>query len=476
MRGLSFWFGTSRVDGKAVRVALAAGAVAALAVAGACNNDKTITAPPSAPRAATTSSGGYGNHGTVKLCVDASSPAGDYTFVNSSENDPSGALPGYGYHDVPSPPGTGLWWDQGDGGTGTTVFNATSGTPYLVAAGACITVLDRTAPDPDYVNNIELHDSWAAVTMTNTATPGAATYNHTDCLLDVGVVNAQPNPCETTANPTRAFANFEHGSVITFFFNASLPPRPCVLGYPYVSSNPLTNVAFNEDEVLSAYGRSSDEIRVWYTDEHALTLGVRQLFVNNKAPLADVTVNYPIATMAGNMTSTLTASATGSPLAVGSTIYTGLRSAVDGAGRPLHPSLFITDITADPTSTAGDWQMGGSPFIPNAVYGTWKGAVVSIDSTRTPPRKTMTPDADTPKNHKVVGPGGVNPPAAAQDLGFSSEIVWSINALGLDLTTHTYRLQFMVHDGDQNKTGGDVGEACFNVGPGTPTNFTQVTH
>ncbi len=28
---------------------------------------------------------------------------------------------------------------------------------------------------------------------------------------------------------------------------------------------------------------------------------------------------------------------------------------------------------------------------------------------------------------------------------------------------HTYRLQFMVHDGDQNKTGGDVGQACVNV-------------
>jgi len=28
---------------------------------------------------------------------------------------------------------------------------------------------------------------------------------------------------------------------------------------------------------------------------------------------------------------------------------------------------------------------------------------------------------------------------------------------------HTYRFQFMGHDGDQNKSGGDVGEACVNV-------------
>ena len=28
---------------------------------------------------------------------------------------------------------------------------------------------------------------------------------------------------------------------------------------------------------------------------------------------------------------------------------------------------------------------------------------------------------------------------------------------------HTYRAQFMVHDGDQNKTGGDVGQGCVLI-------------
>lgn len=28
---------------------------------------------------------------------------------------------------------------------------------------------------------------------------------------------------------------------------------------------------------------------------------------------------------------------------------------------------------------------------------------------------------------------------------------------------HTFRMQFMVHDGDQNKTGGDVGQNCTIV-------------
>jgi hypothetical protein len=26
----------------------------------------------------------------------------------------------------------------------------------------------------------------------------------------------------------------------------------------------------------------------------------------------------------------------------------------------------------------------------------------------------------------------------------------------------------MVHDGDQNKNGGDVGQACMNIGPNVP--------
>lgn len=109
-----------------------------------------------------------------------------------------------------------------------------------------------------------------------------------------------------------------------------------------------------------------------------------------------------------------------------------------------------------------------------SVYGTWKGAVVETDNTRNPPRTRLSPDADPAKNHKNVGAGGVNPPAGAHDFGFSTEIVWNLSALGLD-PTHTYRLQFMVHDGDQNKAGGDVGQACFNVGPGTPIDFTQLS-
>lgn len=42
-------------------------------------------------------------------------------------------------------------------------------------------------------------------------------------------------------------------------------------------------------------------------------------------------------------------------------------------GRPLYPSLFITDITFDANNRSGDWQYGGAPLPPIKVCGTWKG-------------------------------------------------------------------------------------------------------
>lgn len=107
--------------------------------------------------------------------------------------------------------------------------------------------------------------------------------------------------------------------------------------------------------------------------------------------------------------------------------------------------------------------MGGSPLMPNKVYGTWKGAVITVDKTHTPAVTKIVPDADPARNHKNLGLGNPVPPGAL-DLGYSSEVVWTATGLGLD-PTRNYRLQFMVHDGDQNKTSGDVGQACMNIGP-----------
>ena len=52
----------------------------------------------------------------------------------------------------------------------------------------------------------------------------------------------------------------------------------------------------------------------------------------------------------------------------------------DASLRPMWPSLFVTDISSNPSSKAVDWQQGGQPISPGAVFGTWKAAVRTVDN------------------------------------------------------------------------------------------------
>jgi len=239
----------------------------------------------------------------------------------------------------------------------------------------------------------------------------------------------------------------------------------CNLQYPDNSNLPRSAVVFNESEVLRASdpgpmtcGTTGSVIKLWYNDEHALTLGVRQVQV--KTSSGTITTNYPI-------TPGSTPSCVSNPL-VGTTIATGNQSGNDeaaGGGRPLWPALFITDLTTNgPTSRIGDWQQGGTGITPSRVCGVWKGAVRIVDQTHSPAVVSITPDADPAKNHWNIAGGDVPPGgfAAYTDQGYGAEVSWNVNDLGL-LPGHTYRLQFMVHDGDQNKSGGDVGETCTTI-------------
>src|SRR5947208_15885333 len=133
----------------------------------------------------------------------------------------------------------------------------------------------------------------------------------------------------------------------------------------------------------------------------------------------------------------------------------------------MFPALFITDTTSAPSSKAGDWQSGGTAIPPHAVFGTWKGAVRTVDKTRSPAVITVTNDLDPAANGWKLG-GGDPAPVGLINEGWSAEIRWNVDdlvAAGKMIPGHTYRLQFMVHDGDQNSTGGDSGEGCFNVQP-----------
>ena len=134
---------------------------------------------------------------------------------------------------------------------------------------------------------------------------------------------------------------------------------------------------------------------------------------------------------------------------------------MDVAGRPIYPALFITDVTSNPSSLSGDWQYGGTGIPPHAIFGTWKAAVKLVDKTHTPAVVTVATDNDPSQhNNWNLGPGSdpVPTPTPTNE-GYGAEVRWDISRLGL-ISGHKYRLYFMVHDGDQNQSGGDSGQGC----------------
>src|SRR5437870_11114540 len=248
----------------------------------------------------------------------------------------------------------------------------------------------------------------------------------------------------------------------------------CLIAYPFNSSDPRTSVDFNESEVLRAFSPQGTinalpglTIKVWYNDEHALTLGVRRVIV--KTLTGTTTTDYPFSALLQNPGGVLNPQ-------VGTTVLDGDQAGTDTSAcsgypdlcdRPMFPALFITDITTNPTSTAGDWQHGGTPIPPHAVFGTWKGAVRTVNKTRSPALVTVLPDANPARNYWNLGSGDPAP-LGLTNQGWGAEVRWNVDdlvAAGKMILGHAYRLQFMVHDGDQTGTGGDSGEDCVNIKP-----------
>lgn len=245
-------------------------------------------------------------------------------------------------------------------------------------------------------------------------------------------------------------------------------------GYPFTSSNPLTSVSFNESDVLvaSKLDATNGTFEVWYSDEHALALGVRQVVVKTNS--GTTVTNYNVAAL------TTDPGAAVNP-ALGTTATSGDQAGTDTSGRLLAPSLYITDITNNPSSRSGDWQYGGAAYAPSAVFGAWKSFVRTVDYTHsaTTPTVTLTADADPAKNGWNLGSGSDTPPSGLSSEGYTAEVRWNLNALyqqGVLLPGHNYRFYVIVHDGDQNRSGGDAGQAVYDEsypGPssncGTPT-------
>ena len=247
---------------------------------------------------------------------------------------------------------------------------------------------------------------------------------------------------------------------------------PCFLGnpqtgqlYPYGTLPERSAVIFNESETLRALepriATLGDTIRMWYSDEHAMLLGIRAVATRPKGGVIGTPVEYPVTKFTPRffgLADEATNPATGA---------TEDQDGTDPAGRPIPPSLFCTDITTDSNSIKGDWQMGGKAQGPQFISGTWKSAVVTVDNSGVAPIRVITTDADPAANNLTLGPNANKPPANMSRQGYVTEARWNVNTMtcnGVALQRgHTYRMQFMVHDGDQNKTGGDVGEACATV-------------
>jgi len=63
--------------------------------------------------------------------------------------------------------------------------------------------------------------------------------------------------------------------------------------------------------------------------------------------------------------------------------------------------------------------------------------------------------------------------AGAWVQSYGAESQWDLDLLPLD-PSHSYRFQFIVHDGDQTRTGGDVGQACIIASPACPAGYGPV--
>jgi hypothetical protein len=200
-----------------------------------------------------------------------------------------------------------------------------------------------------------------------------------------------------------------------------------------------------------------------------MTLGVNQVKVI-AANGTVTTTSYPVTALNGDPGSAINP-------AVGTTATTGDQAGTDPAGRPLAPSLYITDITSNPTNRSGDWQYGGTAIPPSAVFGTWKSYAKTVDYTRGG-SVTLSGANDPAQNGWNLGPGADAPPPGLSTEGYTAEVRWNLNTLiqqGVLIPGHNYRFYVMVHDGDQNKTGGDVGQASYQVNLPAPANTQPST-
>jgi hypothetical protein len=276
-----------------------------------------------------------------------------------------------------------------------------------------------------------------------------------------------------TATPAPGLDNLQLRT-FTLITNTPPPPPPAEgniaeCGYTGNGAGGRADAKFDEPEILVDYAPKLPQttadtqgtITLWAGDESGIVLGVRK--ING--------VEFPISLTPDTVDTYIV----GDPV---KTLFTGAtveQGAVDTAGRPLFPSLFLTDITnvTDVNSLAyraGDWQNGGTGIPPHFISGTWVYTVKDGSDLLNSPRPAEKNVVNTIWN---LASGGKQPAPGKSyddDTYFGAEIRWFVAQLTIkkaDGSTgpleagHTYRAQFFVRDGDQS--GSDVAQGCVEI-------------
>jgi hypothetical protein len=356
-------------------------------------------------------------------------------------------------------------------GGGPVTFTGGSG-----GAGCCESVLDGTLLALDSKANLNPgRVNGAVISGQDIAINGGASVQCPGGALAQAWVSTARVTATVDASRIGGCAYDEDGGAVTVAGESSArveclgsrpaqypPACPCDLGYPLASDQPRTSVKFNGNALLRAISpdvaQPGDTIKLWYNDEDPLLLGARRVIVKSSGGTA--TADYPVTAMGRNPDSALAPQC-------GATALSGDLAGLDAQDRPLFPALFITDITADPSSRAGDWQFGGAPIPPHAVFGAWKAGVRTLDKTKATPKVTLSLDANPAKNHWNLAEGDPAP-LGLVNLGYGAELRWNVDDLGLVLG-RVYRLQFMVHDGKADAKKAEVGQVCATMAFGVAT-------
>ncbi len=225
----------------------------------------------------------------------------------------------------------------------------------------------------------------------------------------------------------KSIDNTQHKSLQLKTFR--LQPTQCVDKSNVVSSEPdiLWAVAPGPTQTVGKGGK----IKVWYNDEWPISLG--------QGP--NITTNYN-----GHLVNP----------DVGDT------AARDQHHLPYFPAIFLSDITSNPANLSGEVENGGTPYKPDEIWGAWK-----------PSGKPT--DYDASQWNYLKLPQGADPFPSTSNLKTQSstlfrrpretsngtELIWNVDSLNLT-AGHTYRVQIILHDGDQY-WGGDLGIACTTI-------------